>query len=252
MTRVTLLVGLLCAVPLCGIAGGWRELEVVTFDAEEYNDGDSFRARRNRSKYIFRLYFVDAPETDDRYPDRLDEQAAYFGVSVEQAIEIGKEAETWLREQLKDQTFTVFTQYKDAQGASDRKRYFAMVKLGDRWLSELLVENGFVRLYGFQEDLPDGTSRKQFSRHLARLEKQAKEQGKGIWRLAKESASPSVLRVSTAIFSSQPPHDVVGTLPAGWEVSVGEVTRPGFRSVRFISESGNTFTGEMMESQVPR
>jgi len=33
------------------------------------NDGDSFHVRRRRGgKYIFRLYFVDAPETDIQHP----------------------------------------------------------------------------------------------------------------------------------------------------------------------------------------
>jgi hypothetical protein len=41
---------------------------------------------------IFRLYFVDTPEEEHVYADRIAEQAAYFGITPDAAIQIGREA----------------------------------------------------------------------------------------------------------------------------------------------------------------
>jgi hypothetical protein len=42
----------------------------------------------------FRLYFVDTTESRSR-GKRSDKQAAYFGITREQAIELGKQAKTF-------------------------------------------------------------------------------------------------------------------------------------------------------------
>jgi endonuclease YncB( thermonuclease family) len=42
------------------------------------NDGDSFRVHCPEKEFIVRLYFVDAPETNLRCPDRAREQAEYL------------------------------------------------------------------------------------------------------------------------------------------------------------------------------
>ena len=42
------------------------------------NDGDSFHVSAGEKEYLFRLYLVDAPETDEMTPRRLIEQAKYF------------------------------------------------------------------------------------------------------------------------------------------------------------------------------
>lgn len=233
-------------------ARGWTELDGVSYDQEKYSDGDSFRASRNRSRYIFRLYYVDAPETDDRYPDRLQEQAEYFGLTPEQILKGGKQAAEWLHNTLSKSTFTVYTRYADARGASDRKRYYAMVKIGDRWLSELLVENGFARVFGSDSDLPDGTSARIYWSRLRKLEREAKEARRGLWGLKWGNVPRRVkLTALTPVFHHDPPHRMVGNLPAGWEVTVGKETRSGFRKVSFISASGNQFEGEIQEVSLP-
>ena len=38
------------------------------------------------------LYYVDARESETAYRDRLDEQGAYFGITREQAAQLGNEA----------------------------------------------------------------------------------------------------------------------------------------------------------------
>jgi len=56
------------------------------------NDGDSFHVSAGNEEYLFRLYFVDAPETDEMTPRRLIEQAQYFSIMMPQAIEVGRAA----------------------------------------------------------------------------------------------------------------------------------------------------------------
>ncbi|MGA0333013.1 MAG: thermonuclease family protein [Kiritimatiellia bacterium] len=257
---------LLQAVHLAALLGfgrvqarDWTELEGVIFEENAANDADSFHAKRNRSRYLFRLYFLDAPETDLRYPDRVEEQAAYFGVTPETAVKEAKNAAAFLQELLNGQSFTVYTRYADAQGASDMKRYYAMVKVGDRWLSELLVEKGYARIHGVGTELPDGTSERIFWSRLRKLEREAKAEKRGLWGEGKEAKAAPLLLAGqkirlpalTAVFQIHPPHQPVGTLPAGWEVTLGPEKIPGFREVQFVSPGGNAFTGMVQESTLP-
>ena len=46
----------------------WRLKENCRVLENESNDGDSFHVKWNTQKYIFRLLFVDCPETDQRIP----------------------------------------------------------------------------------------------------------------------------------------------------------------------------------------
>src|SRR6185312_7195986 len=57
----------------------WVKLADCSYVAGRYNDGDSFRVRSGTNEFILRLYFVDAPETNLRYPERTREQSEYFG-----------------------------------------------------------------------------------------------------------------------------------------------------------------------------
>lgn len=45
----------------------------------------------DKKELIFRLYFVDTPEEERAYADRIAEQAAYFGISLDAAIQAGDE-----------------------------------------------------------------------------------------------------------------------------------------------------------------
>ena len=65
-----------------------------------YSDGDSFRMRVGGEEHVFRLYFVDTPESDSRFPERNAEQAAYFGITPEQSVQAGKEAREFVRKTL--------------------------------------------------------------------------------------------------------------------------------------------------------
>ncbi|MDF3128775.1 thermonuclease family protein [Kiritimatiellaeota bacterium B1221] len=234
----------------------WTELDGVTFEENLANDGDSFHAKRNSSRYLFRLYFVDTPETDMRYPDRVQAQADYFGLTPEQVVKGAKEAAEYVRKLLKDKALTVHTRYSNARGASAMKRYYSMVEVEGRWLSEILIKQGYARVYGMGTELPDGTSQDKYWSRLRKLEKEAKEKHRGLWGLASgkldltqlKSGQEIKLPRATPIFHSAPPYQMVGQLPADWTVTLGPVSRPGFRQVRFISPGGANFTGDLQES----
>lgn len=240
------------------IAAAWRTLDGTSYVENPANDGDSFHARRNTRTYVFRLYFVDAPETDDRFPERLRAQADYFGVTTEQVMAGGEEAARYVDELLRDQTLEVHTRYEDARGAGKR-RYYAMVRLEDRWLSERLIEKGLARVFGVGRALPDDTAERKYWNRLRKLEKEAREAGRGLWGVAAgtvvmkglEDGATMTLPAQTPVFDKDPPHRMVGQLPKGWEVKVGPQTRVGFREVRFTSPGGNAFVGEIQEFSLP-
>ena len=145
------------------------------------NDGDSFHVMCDGKERIFRLHFVDCPETSDFVPKRLREQAAYWKTSEENVTKAGSAARRYALRKLKE-PFIVYTAWEDAKGQSRLPRYFAMIRVGDKFLSEWLVRNGHARVYGYPKDLPDGTSKWTHREKLQKLEKSAKHSGKGAWR----------------------------------------------------------------------
>ena len=161
----------------------FERLEKVEWIDNDYNDGDSFHCLHQGKRYVFRLYFVDAAETSMDYPDRVREQAKYFGLESSAMRALSDEARTAAAELLKSGPFTVFTQWTDARGQTRGGRSFAFLLLADgKLLSERLASKGLVRIYGMRTDTPDGRSADDWSRHLARLESSAKRQGLGGWK----------------------------------------------------------------------
>ena len=132
-----------------GTRDGWTVLENCRLILNAANDGDSFHVSAGANEYIFRLYLVDAPETDEMTPGRLVEQAKYFGISVPQAIEVGRAAKEFTRQKLSE-PFTVFTRMSDAMGHSRIERFYAFVQTKEGDLGEQLVRNGLARNYGFK------------------------------------------------------------------------------------------------------
>ncbi len=131
----------------------WETFENCALDRNDSNDGDSFHVVCGKKRLYLRLYFVDSPETDGRYPDRVAEQAREFGVTSAEAMEIGKAATMFTREKLGG-PFRVITRFENAKGGSDDRRSFAFV-LGPSWdLAEELVANGLARVYGKESEAP--------------------------------------------------------------------------------------------------
>jgi endonuclease YncB( thermonuclease family) len=158
----------------------WRTLTNCTLIQNRANDGDSFHVRHDRREYIFRLYFVDTPETDDRFPERVDEQAKYFHISKLNALAVGRQAARFTAHELIGH-FTVITRWQDARGQSKLPRQYAIIELHGKDLGEELVKQGLARIHGTKANRPDGPSAKEVIANLERLEQVAKEHHRGAW-----------------------------------------------------------------------
>jgi len=146
------------------------------------NDGDSFHVRANGKEFIFRLYFVDTPESasDNLVESRIADQAKYFGINEEQSLELGKQATAFTRQKLSG-PFTVYTRWRNALGRSKLPRYYAFVVLGTEDLAQSLVSHGLARIYGTRTPLPDGSDSRAFLENLGRIEADAKSRQLGGW-----------------------------------------------------------------------
>jgi hypothetical protein len=179
--------GLQVTIWLLWIAAGlsaepkWTKIESCTLVQDGYRDGDSFLVRPKTFR-VFRLYFVDTCEdsADQRYPERVNEQAKYFGVSQTRAFELGDLAAAFAEKTL-SKPFTVLTCWQKAPGASSRQRFYAMIDVQDRWLSSILVEQGLARIYGKRITLPSGATSREYLALLDAMEAKAKRDEVGGW-----------------------------------------------------------------------
>lgn len=170
-------------------AADWETLEGVRLDRGSFADGDSFRVRYDGEEYTFRLFYVDTPETNDRYPERVQGQARYFSISSRKAMELGEEAADFVQDFLSG-SFTVYTDWSDGWGATTR--YRAIVEKDGKNLAEELVQRGLARASGFVPDTPwpglSGTVW-EYRSELEEMERQAKRRGVGGWS---EQAKPAI------------------------------------------------------------
>jgi endonuclease YncB( thermonuclease family) len=167
----------------------YTKLEHVQYLRNLYDDGDSFHVRATGKEYIFRLYFVDTPETDMSFPTRVQEQAKYFGITTADALRVGKIAADFTKQHLSAHPFTVYTRWHDAKGRSRLERFYGHIFVEDQNLAELLVANGLARIYGMHANLPDGTHASAFEAHLRELEQKAKSEHLGAWGVKGKAAS---------------------------------------------------------------
>lgn len=137
--------------------------------------------RIDENEFVLRLYYVDAPESDKRFPERNAEQAAYFGITVAEALETGKDAKTFVYDQLAGKQFTIFTRWASALGSSKLPRYYAVVESEGRGLDELLIENGLARLHGTTVTHPNGTKPNDYLASLWQLQEKARANKLGAW-----------------------------------------------------------------------
>ena len=86
----------------------WEHLEDCELVPSFLNDGDSFLIRHGDKESVFRLYLVDCPEVSGIYPDRITDQANYFGVSKKRIIELGEKATDFTAKFLSG-SFSVYT-----------------------------------------------------------------------------------------------------------------------------------------------
>jgi len=157
----------------------WTVLENCKLERTSANDGDSFHVRHEGKEYIFRLYFVDAAESNSDFPDRVEDQARYFDLSETATMKLGHEAARFTTSLLASAPFTVITRWEDARGNSQLQRHYAMVvtPLGD--LDEILTREGLVRQFGMTINNSLGNRKTGL---LKKLEQEAKQQNNGAWR----------------------------------------------------------------------
>ncbi|MBL7076518.1 MAG: thermonuclease family protein [Kiritimatiellae bacterium] len=222
----------------------WYRYDESRLIEQDFNDGDSFHVQCGHRHYIFRLYFVDAPETGLSFPDRVDDQAKYWELTPKQTVKIGQDAAKFARTYL-SKPFTVHTKRVDARGRSDRPRYFGMVETEKGFLSEALVRHGLARIYGMSTELPNA---KPSSRHWGRLrlaEKAAKREKLGGW--ARHPAEPEplpliepqdyVVRTRLPVFDPERHSRVLGILQRGAEIRI--LGAEGDRLLRIRFKAGD-------------
>jgi competence protein ComEA len=176
-----------CAIALsaAGVhaAEPWITLANCRYVPNPSDDGDSFHVSAAGKEYIFRLYFVDTPETDAGLSERIDEQAKYFGLKKAQVIELGELAKQFTREKLSG-AFKIRTCMQDALGRSKLERFYAFVETDSGDLGEQLVANGMARLHGTTAHPPGAVAVQAEMQKLQRLEREAKQQKVGGWGAA--------------------------------------------------------------------
>jgi len=158
----------------------WVTLSDCQYVPADYNDGDSFLIRSGTNEFILRLYFVDAPEANLRYPERTREQSEYFGVTLDDTLKAGAKARDTVRELLRE-PFVVWTRWATASGRGKEPRYYGLVETGGKSLVEQLVARGLARIKGVGARLPTGEKSKTFVEKLRALEAEAKHKRLGIW-----------------------------------------------------------------------
>lgn len=162
------------------VRGQWVQLTECRYVDQKYNDGDSFHVRCGTTELIVRLYFVDAPEATFRYPERVDEQSEYFGVSHKETLRAGKQAKVAVQEALQ-LPFIVWTRRASAGGRSKIPRYYGFVEVGNQGLAELLVSKGLARTKGVTAASPKGEPSRVQRAKLEALELDARQQRRGVW-----------------------------------------------------------------------
>lgn len=167
----------------------WVTLVACRYIAARDNDGDSFRVRCGSNEFTVRLYFVDAPETNLRYPERTREQSEYFGVTLDETMKAGAKAGAKARDVVRAvlrEAFIVRTRWAIAAGRSKETRYFGVVEAGGKSLAEGLVSQGLARTKGVSPTLPSGERPRVYKERLEALEREARHKRLGVWATATE------------------------------------------------------------------
>ncbi|MBE7494553.1 MAG: hypothetical protein HS117_06385 [Verrucomicrobiaceae bacterium] len=149
------------------------------------NEGDTLRIKLDdqHDEMVFSLYFVDAPDIALTHPQRVQEQARYFGLTQDQILKAGGRAAEYVTKLLKERPFVVFTRWEPVP---DRSRYYALVLVetenGKNYLADLLMKHGHARLAGVTCDLPGKVQgADDYGRYLLDLGKAARTAKLGVW-----------------------------------------------------------------------
>jgi competence ComEA-like helix-hairpin-helix protein len=173
----------------------WEVLGGCRLVTNSVVDGDSFHVLHQGREYIFRLYFVDAPEGEVNLAERAKDQAAYFGILPKDIPRAAAAASQFTRETVSDTEFTVITRWQNAMGRSSLARFYAVVLASGKNLAEELVAHGHARIHGLRANWPDGPRSTTLINKLKNLELTARLQKRGVWD---ETKFPRDTGVATA------------------------------------------------------
>jgi len=165
------------------VACGWNTLRGCRLIPNPFNDGDSFHVRHGDREYLFRLCYVDCPETADmkEFRERTAGQAKYWGLRSGDVFFVGELARDFTLAALAN-GFTVRTNWKDARGQSRKNRYFAVIETPAGDLAELLVAAGLARVYGYMPSHPvTRKSGPDTMNRLRAIEREARAEKRGAW-----------------------------------------------------------------------
>ena len=257
MNRLTWIGLLLLASAWPCLGRQWRLYENCKLIPNESNDGDSFHVRYNKREYIFRLYFVDTPESDNSLRERVAEQAEYWGIDERSSVQLGKEAAKFTEKFLAN-GFTVYSKLADARGRSDKDRDYAVVMVGKKDLAVELVRNGYARVFGVGIEYPDGTSEQNIWWRLKSAEREARKNKVGGWGkiapvgtkfdqlnpVSTITEQTLVLPRTVAVFSLEDPNRQVGWLQSGAKVNVLKAESATMVRVRFTASEGKAYEAQ--------
>lgn len=173
----------------------WREYTGCHMRESGGNDGDSFHVEIGSLKSatarhkLFRLYFVDTPESETSLPERLEDQRKYWDLpDAQTVVKCGKMASKFTKDYLAKRPFIAYSKLQDAMGRSKIDRDYAMISLDGTEktdLGYLLVRNGLARPTTTPVDMSDleGYERnaKSWLQRLKVAEAEAKRERLGCW-----------------------------------------------------------------------
>lgn len=171
-------------------SGRYETFTGCQLEDHRQNDGDSFLVKLPGGRTeTFRLYYVDCPESAFRSysggatnHERIRQQADYFGITPEQAVEVGQLAKKHTLGLLARGPFTLSTAWEDPFGDH---RYHAFIEVDGVRLEEDLVREGLVRIFTKPAELPDGTPAKVQLRKLHELEDASRAARRGAWKFSR-------------------------------------------------------------------
>ena len=189
-----ILYALLAACPFLIRAEEWQTLRDCRLIPNEWNDGDSFHVIHHGQEYIFRLYFVDTPESESSLPERIEEQASHFGITPAECVRAGIVAKKETTRILEN-PFTVVTRFQAAPGRSHLTRYYAIIfpSASRTDLASWLVESGMARSFGTVPKNDLGLDRL----HYDLLESRARRQSLGFY--SKKNVSVEIPKTSDTL-----------------------------------------------------
>lgn len=154
------------------------------------NEADTLRMKVGDEEHVFVLYFVDALEGSSTHPQRIHDQAKWFGLTEAGhgvIVETGQEALAYVRRLLATCRYTVITRW---ERVPNTVRYYALISVEHQpgkppvWLGDLLIGEGYGRVHGLTTPFPaasDGRTIPEYLQDLKRLSQDARRRKAGIW-----------------------------------------------------------------------